>query len=107
MGSRAAVICIGILVCVCVAMWLVTDPKGGGEILSLTTSGAYAAVGESQEGAAGNVAPARKTIKKDSSATTGIPLIHCADIFHPPADPDDFSLSGIVTLDRYTIATRH
>ncbi|MCA9157217.1 MAG: hypothetical protein KDA72_02755 [Planctomycetales bacterium] len=90
MGSRAAVICIGILVCVCVAMWLVTDPKGGGEILSLTTSGAYAAVGESQEGAAGNVAPARKTIKKDSSATTGIPLIHCADIFHPPADPDDF-----------------
>ncbi|MCC7335641.1 MAG: hypothetical protein IT422_11120 [Pirellulaceae bacterium] len=90
MGSRAAVICIGILVCVCVAMWLVTDPKGGGEILSLTTCGAYAAVGESQEGEAANVVPARKTIKKESSATAGIPLIHCADIFHPPADPDDF-----------------
>ncbi len=90
MERRAAAGCIGILVCAGVAMSMQGGQKGGGELLSLTTRGAYAAVREGRDGAAGDVAPARQKTEEERSETMGIPLIHCTDIFHPPADPDDF-----------------
>ena len=90
MARRTALGCIGILVYACVTTWMEGGRTGGGEILSLRTRGEYAAISQGRDGATEDDATARHRTEKEGSATAPIPLIHCTDIFHPPADPDDF-----------------